>query len=284
MKVVIFGAAGAIGSKALKSCLSRNYDVTAFVRNPSKLPPEFVTHPNLTIIQGDAVDSEAVEAAIEGQDAVIQSAGYGSDFSFPWSDKSGSELSMRIVRTVVDAAVRVQTKRTREGKSPLRVWNVSGLVVMDYPPSSSSPQLCMADLLPFIHPEHKANLQYFKQHGDTLDWSILCPGLIYDGDPRGPLDVSVEAPSKLWSNPWVIPGRLPVIGAALNSVYNFARLGVTFGTLGEYMADNLGPGGDFSKNRVTVFEKKVSQGLIDPKAPLIAIDHIAKSLWSSGGK
>ncbi|KAH8813654.1 hypothetical protein DL96DRAFT_1472284, partial [Flagelloscypha sp. PMI_526] len=245
--------AGSIGSKALKSCLAHNYDVTGFVRSPSKLPSDLVSHENLTIVQGDAVDPQAVAAAIEGHDAVIQSAAFGSNFVFPWSNRSGSDLSEEIVRTVVDAAVQVQKKRTAEGKPPLRVWNVSGLVLMDYPPSPT-PKKSMSDLLPFFHPENKVNWNYFKDHGTTLDWSFLCPGLIHDGDPRGPLDVSIEFP-KIWHSPWLIPGRLPFVGTRLNVLYNFSRLAVTFGTLGEFLADNLGPGGGYTQMRVAVFEK-----------------------------
>ncbi|KAH8827536.1 hypothetical protein DL96DRAFT_1708875 [Flagelloscypha sp. PMI_526] len=253
MKVIIFGATGAVGSRTLKSCLTRNYTVTAFVRSPSKLPSDLVSYPNLTIVQGDAADSQAVTAAIEGHDAVIQSAAFGSNFVFPWSNRTGSDLSEEIVRTVVDAAVQVQKKRSAEGKSPLRVWAVSGLVLMDHP-LSHTPKRPMSDLLPFFHPETKVNWNYFKENGATLDWSLLCPGMIRDGDPRGPLEVSIESP-KGWQAPWLLPGRLPFVGTRLNIFYNFSQLAVTFGTLGEFLADNLGPGEDYTQMRVAVFEK-----------------------------
>jgi len=72
MKIVLFGASGKFGIKILEQALDAGHVVTAFVRSPSKVQ---ITHPNLTLFQGDAMVAVAVEKAISGQDAVISALG-----------------------------------------------------------------------------------------------------------------------------------------------------------------------------------------------------------------
>lgn len=72
MKIVIFGASGRTGLEVLKQALESGHIVTAFVRTPSKID---IQHPNLTLFQGDVMDTDAVEKAIVEQDAVICTLG-----------------------------------------------------------------------------------------------------------------------------------------------------------------------------------------------------------------
>jgi putative NADH-flavin reductase len=71
MKIAIFGATGPTGQELVKQALERGDTVTALARNEKKLTP----HPNLRVVQGDALDPEAVAKAIEGQDVIISSLG-----------------------------------------------------------------------------------------------------------------------------------------------------------------------------------------------------------------
>jgi len=72
MKIIVFGATGGVGRHVVKQALEKGFEVTAFVRNPSKLEVE---HDKLHIIQGDAFNKEEVSAAIDGHDAVISCLG-----------------------------------------------------------------------------------------------------------------------------------------------------------------------------------------------------------------
>lgn len=72
MKIVLFGASGRFGMNILEQVLDAGHMVTAFVRTPSNVQIE---HPNLIVFQGDAMDAEAVEKAVSGQDAVISALG-----------------------------------------------------------------------------------------------------------------------------------------------------------------------------------------------------------------
>jgi putative NADH-flavin reductase len=72
MNIVVFGASRGVGLKVVEQALEQGYFVTAFVRSPEKFS---VTHPNLIVFKGDALDADAVKKAISGQEAVISALG-----------------------------------------------------------------------------------------------------------------------------------------------------------------------------------------------------------------
>lgn len=67
MNIVIIGASGFIGSVLLQEALSRGHQVTALVRDASKLP----SHAQLQPVSVDVLDHNALAAQIRGKDAVI---------------------------------------------------------------------------------------------------------------------------------------------------------------------------------------------------------------------
>lgn len=74
MKIVLFGATGYSGRAILAEALQQGYEVTVLVRNASKIQSR---HPNLTIVEGDVLDSSAVASVLNHQEAVIQCLGIG---------------------------------------------------------------------------------------------------------------------------------------------------------------------------------------------------------------
>ena len=75
MKVLIFGATGTVGRELVTQALEMGHTVTAFARDPSKLA---IGHASLEIIEGDVMDSAAVDRAVAGHDAVLIALGAGS--------------------------------------------------------------------------------------------------------------------------------------------------------------------------------------------------------------
>src|SRR6266581_1503361 len=71
MKLTIFAATGGVGRQVLEQALAAGHDVTAVVRNPSKLAPGV---PAVTADMTDP-DPAALESAIQGADAVISGLG-----------------------------------------------------------------------------------------------------------------------------------------------------------------------------------------------------------------
>lgn len=71
MKIIVFGATGGTGRAVIKQALAAGHEVTAFVRDRRKLNEET----GLKIIEGDAMVLGHVNAAVQGQEAIVVSLG-----------------------------------------------------------------------------------------------------------------------------------------------------------------------------------------------------------------
>src|SRR4030095_16359266 len=96
MNILIYGASGATGHELVKQALEQGHNVTAFVRNPSKLK---ITHNNLKIIQGDVINYQLVEDAVKGQDAVLCALGASSPFKYDKSIVDGASNIIKAMET-----------------------------------------------------------------------------------------------------------------------------------------------------------------------------------------
>jgi len=72
MKLTIFGASSSTGKLLVNKALAKGFQVTAFVRDETKLGS---AHPNLRVICGDALKYEDVESAVQGGDAILSTLG-----------------------------------------------------------------------------------------------------------------------------------------------------------------------------------------------------------------
>ncbi|MFJ3723564.1 NAD(P)-dependent oxidoreductase [Streptomyces sp. NPDC090045] len=75
-KIALFGATGTIGTQVLREARRRGHEVTAVVRDPSKLadPGGGTT----AVVRGDVLDAASVAGAVAGHDVVISAFGPGS--------------------------------------------------------------------------------------------------------------------------------------------------------------------------------------------------------------
>jgi len=74
MRLLVFGASGQTGQELLRQALQRGHAVSAFVRDPAKLPLRDLS---LRVIQGNVRDAAAVAAAMPQHDAVVSVLGVG---------------------------------------------------------------------------------------------------------------------------------------------------------------------------------------------------------------
>ena len=72
MRLVIFGATGGTGRRVLERAIAVGHEVTALVRNPSRMSAR---HERLRVIVGDALDPGSVREAVAGNEAVISVLG-----------------------------------------------------------------------------------------------------------------------------------------------------------------------------------------------------------------
>lgn len=77
MNVTVFGATGAIGSLTVAELLDAGHTVTAYARNPDKIPASWADQ--VQVIIGEMSDAEAIDSAIAGADAVVSALGPSMD-------------------------------------------------------------------------------------------------------------------------------------------------------------------------------------------------------------
>ncbi|MGL5811924.1 MAG: NAD(P)-dependent oxidoreductase [Aeromonas sp.] len=77
MKIALIGASGFVGAAILNEAVSRGHNVTALVRDVSKIAP----HPQVNAVAVDAQDPAALAAVLKGHDRVISA--YNPGWSVP---------------------------------------------------------------------------------------------------------------------------------------------------------------------------------------------------------
>ncbi|MDN3685169.1 NAD(P)H-binding protein [Vibrio sinaloensis] len=72
-----------------KKLLKRGYRLRILARTPAKVKP----HANITVVQGDARDSESLDALLQGVDAVVSTLGpAGMNDSFKLAKEAAKEM------------------------------------------------------------------------------------------------------------------------------------------------------------------------------------------------
>ncbi len=71
--IALFGATGQTGQAFLDAALAKGYTIRAQARTTSKIQQ---THSELTVIQGDVLNPEEVEAVVAGSDLVVSLFGH----------------------------------------------------------------------------------------------------------------------------------------------------------------------------------------------------------------
>ena len=73
MRLTIFGATGGTGRCLVEQALAAGHDVTAVVRDPSRLAVP--AHPRLQVVTADVMDPVAIAPVVDGADAVLSALG-----------------------------------------------------------------------------------------------------------------------------------------------------------------------------------------------------------------
>ena len=162
MKLIIFGATGGTGQHLIQQALTKGHEVTAFVRDPSKL-----NIPGLRVFKGDVLDYASVEAAVAGHDAVLCALGAPAN-------KTGTLRSagtLHIIRAMEKTGVRRFVCQTSLG------YGDSKEVL------NRTPFYFKYLIVPFIlkkgFADHALQEEYIRQ--SRLDWVIVRPSNLTDG-------------------------------------------------------------------------------------------------------
>jgi putative NADH-flavin reductase len=164
MKLIIFGATGTVGKQLVLQALALDHEVTAFVRDKTKL--QDIEHPDLSIYEGDVLNSTSVEKAMPGHNAVICALGAGR--------KGGVRApgTLNIIRAMEKAGVkRFICQSTLGAGESWRNLNFFWKYIM------------FGWFLKKAYQDHELQEEYVKN--SNLDWTLVRPGAFTDGKATG---------------------------------------------------------------------------------------------------
>lgn len=182
-RLLVLGATGLTGQQLITRALEQGHDVTALVRDPSKLTIE---HARLRTIAGSATAPDVVNAALKGQDAVLCALGTRSPTSLVRCD---------LMRTAIRALIPAMKHQAVNRLILLSALGVGQSA--DYAP----PALRMAFRTAFRQVgKDKAAAEEHLRASD-IDWTIVYPPSLTNGpqtnDYRSRESVDVKGMPKI---------------------------------------------------------------------------------------
>ncbi len=165
-RILVVGATGGTGRQLVAQALERGYVVTALVRDPSRLE---VVHPQLTVIRGDVLDEGSVDAAVRGQDAVLSALGHKRYFGPTRILSAGTR---NIVRAMEKHGVPRLVCETSLG-----IGDSTGRLGLLYT------LFLIPAILPFYFWDKTRQERVVA--GSGVEWVIVRPGALANGDRRG---------------------------------------------------------------------------------------------------
>jgi putative NADH-flavin reductase len=176
MKLAIFGGTGFVGTELLRQALAGGHEVTALARDPAKLP----AHERLRAVKGEVGDAARVSAAVEGAQAVVSVLGLS-----PKTPRARPSEGLAHLLSAMQAhGVR-------------RLVALSGAAI-PYPGDNPNPLQRFVSFLIRVG-EGEAAKDKFRERDlilqSALDWTMVRPPKILDGDRSAPVRVALGHPA-----------------------------------------------------------------------------------------
>lgn len=163
MNILILGATGRVGSQIVTLALQDNHQVTVLVRTPEKIQ---INNENLTIIQGNVLNKDDIVRVMYGIDVVISAL-----------NTDGTTTLSESMPLIIDAM-------DNEGIKRIITVGTAGILqsrttpnTLRYLSSESKRKSTRAA------EEHHKVYNILKE--STLDWTIVCPTYLPDGEKIG---------------------------------------------------------------------------------------------------
>ena len=171
MKIALIGATGFVGTAVLAELLQRDHQVTALVRDTSKLSPR----PGLVVRAADAHDADAIAAAVRGHDAVV------SAFNPGWNEPALYEKFMQGSAAIERGVAASGVKRLLVVGGAGSLFVAPGVQMVDTPEFAAH---VPANIVPGAKAARDA---LTALRGNTaLEWTFLSPpALLAPGERTG---------------------------------------------------------------------------------------------------
>ncbi|WP_047984401.1 NAD(P)-dependent oxidoreductase [Ornithinibacillus californiensis] len=163
MNILILGATGRVGGQLVNYALQDKHQVTALVRSPEKIQ---INNELLTVIRGNVLNKEDIERVMVGIDVVI------------------SALNTDGVTTLSESMPYIIEAMENEGIQRIITIGTAGILqsrttpnLLRYQSSESKRKSTRAA------EEHHKVFDLLKQ--STLEWTIVCPTYLPDGERLG---------------------------------------------------------------------------------------------------
>jgi putative NADH-flavin reductase len=173
--VLVIGASQGIGLETVKQALDAGHHVKAFARSAESIA---IDHHALTKIAGDALDDQALKAALDGIDVVIQTLGL----------KPGPEIMRRVdlfsraTRALLPAMTQASVKR---------LITVTGFGAGESR-NRGGPLYRIGFNLFLRRAYDDKDVQEKLIRASDLDWTIVRPVILYDGARTGQYHVLTD--------------------------------------------------------------------------------------------
>ena len=155
-KVIVLGAAGALGKHVAQQAVDAGYEVSVVVRTPSKLPASWRDKVKVHKADIATLSANQLAALLGSHDAVINTAGLVSD----------GERFVALVAHIVSAL------ETIEPANRPVAWFLAGAGLLDIGDTKRR-----GLELPVIKKTYWPHGENFKRlEASTLDFRLLCPG------------------------------------------------------------------------------------------------------------
>ncbi|MBT8090443.1 MAG: NAD(P)H-binding protein [Gammaproteobacteria bacterium] len=173
LDIVIYGATGEVGSHAVHEALRRGHRVIAVSRNPAQVAMQ---HANLSVVEGNLLDTAGVARTVTGKDVVILSVrGVIGN-----SGKPESALQFIAAETLVDVLFPL-------GKNAPRLIHVGGSGSLEVEPgvlfAAKLPKILLSKDLEIEILGQILTLEFFRKV-DDVNWTYVTPPMNFTNGPR----------------------------------------------------------------------------------------------------
>jgi putative NADH-flavin reductase len=156
-RIIIFGAGGRAGRRAVAEAVARGHRVTAVVRDPARYP-ELATL-GADLVEGDATDADSIAALAAGHDAAISAVAR--------MDLPSSEFYVAATEALLDGLDRALVSRILVIGIGTLLETEPGVRVLDAP---GFPEEAREFSL-----GHAAELEVLRGADTDVDWLMLAP-------------------------------------------------------------------------------------------------------------